>query len=176
VKTVLVTHPAPGHRPEYDRVFGVPIMFESDRNAILVDRSWEDRRIALQPRYVFGVLSGRAEALLKKLEMAKSTRGQVELHLMPILHTGEASMHRIATLMGVSRWTLARRLKAEDVTFEALLDDLRRTLALDYLSGRRVSVNQTAYLLGFSEPAAFSRAFKRWTGKNPRSVQTRDAS
>jgi AraC-like DNA-binding protein len=50
------------------------------------------------------------------------------------------------------------------VRFAAVLDGLRRQLALHYLHGRKASVNETAYLLGFSEPAAFSRAFKRWTG------------
>lgn len=43
-----------------------------------------------------------------------------------------------------------------------------RKLALDYLNGKKVSVNQTAYLVGFSDPTAFSRAFKRWPGSSPR--------
>jgi Helix-turn-helix domain len=76
---------------------------------------------------------------------------------MPILHTGEAGMDVIAGKLGVSRQTLFRRLKAEGVTFEKVLDELRHKLALHYLSGKKVSVNETAYLVGFSDPAAFSR-------------------
>ena len=86
---------------------------------------------------------------------------------MPILHTGDIGMDAIAAKMAVSRQTLFRRLKAEDVTFEKVLDELRHRLALHYLGGRKASVNETAYLVGFSDPAAFSRAFKRWTGKSP---------
>jgi AraC-like DNA-binding protein len=80
-------------------------------------------------------------------------------------------MGRVACHLGMSRQTLFRRLKVEGVTFELVLDDLRRTLALHYLGGQKVSVNETAYLVGFSEPAAFSRAFKRWTGSNPSEVR-----
>jgi AraC-like DNA-binding protein len=88
-----------------------------------------------------------------------------------VLHKGEVGMDGIAAALGVSRQTLFRRLKAEGVTFAAVLDDLRRRLALSYLAERRVSVNEAAYLTGFSEPAAFSRAFKRWTGASPSTVR-----
>ena len=73
----------------------------------------------------------------------------------------------VAGKLGLSRQTLFRRRKAEGTSFERLLDELRRQLALDYLAGGKVSVNETAYLVGFSDPAAFSRAFKRWTGSSP---------
>jgi AraC-like DNA-binding protein len=120
---------------------------------------------------VFGILSAHAEALLKSLQDSKTTRGRTESVLMPILHTGEASMDTVAAKLGVSRQTLFRRLKAEGVTYEKVLDELRHTMALHYLSGKKVSINETAYLVGFSEPAAFSRAFKRWTGSSPRTAR-----
>ena len=82
----------------------------------------------------------------------------------------------IAGKMGVSRQTLFRKLKAEGTSFEKVLDALRHKMALDYLSGKKVSVNETAYLVGFSEPAAFSRAFKRWTGVSPRNLREAEPS
>lgn len=173
-KAVRVTHPAPPWRDEYERIFGAPVTFEAGENAILVDPVWFTHRVQLQPRYVFGVLSEHADALLRSLESASTMRGRVESLLMPILHTGEANMNRIAGRLGVSRQTLFRRLKAEGVTFETVLDDLRHRLAVHYLRGRKVSVNETAYLVGFSDPAAFSRAFKRWTGASPRAMRLPD--
>ena len=171
VLEVNVTHPAPEYRGEYDRIFRCPVVFEAAWNAIRTDPALVNHRVQLQPKYVFGVLSERAEALLKELEQSKSARGKVELQLMPVLHTGESSMEAVATKMGLSRQTLFRRLKAEGVTFEKVLDDLRHRLALHYLSGKKASVNETGYLVGFSDPAAFSRAFKRWTGKSPREMR-----
>ena len=116
-------------------------------------------------------MSARADELLKSLERSKTTRGRVENLLVPVLHTGEATVEMIASKLGLSRQTLFRKLKAEGVTFEQVLDELRHQMALYYLNGKKASVNQTAYLLGFSEPAAFSRAFKRWTGSSPRTMQ-----
>ena len=173
LREVHVTHAAPAYRAEYDRIFQVPVVFESDKNALVMsgDESWLNQRIALQPRYLFGVLSERAELLLKELENSKSTRGRVESLLMPVLHTGDASMDRIAEKMGISRPTLFRKLREEGVSFEKVLDELRYKLAFSYLEGKRASVNETAYLVGFSEPAAFSRAFKRWTGSSPRAMR-----
>jgi AraC-like DNA-binding protein len=172
VKAVHVTHAEPAYRAEYDRIFQLPVVFDSDKNALLMtDDSWLTLKPPSPSRYIFGVLSERAQALLESLEKSTSTRGRVESLLMPILHTGDASMDLIAGRMGLSRQTLSRKLKAEGVTFEKLLDELRRTLALGYLSGKKVSVKETAYLVGFSEPAAFSRAFKRWTGSSPRAFR-----
>jgi AraC-like DNA-binding protein len=171
VEEVHVTHPAPAYRTEYDRIFRAPVVFGADWNALRIDPAWAAHKIALQPRYVFGVLSERAEALLKALATSKSTRGRVEALLLPMLHTGKASVAVISASMGMSRQTLFRRLKSEGVTFEKVLDALRRQMALHYLGGKKVSVNETAYLVGFSDPAAFSRAFKRWTGVSPRSAR-----
>jgi AraC-like DNA-binding protein len=69
--------------------------------------------------------------------------------------------------MGVTRQTLYRKLKAEGVSFETVLAELRCSMALHYLNARKTSVKETAYLVGFSDPAAFSRAFTRWTGHRP---------
>ena len=165
------THAQPGYLDEYERVFEAPLVFGSDRNAILIDEDFLAVKLGPSNRYVFGILSAHAEALLEGLEGSKSTRGRVETLLMPVLHTGDANMDGVAGKLGLSRQTLLRKLRAEGTTFAMVLDDLRHRLALHYLSGRKVSVNETAYLVGFSEPAAFSRAFKRWTGSSPRSAR-----
>ncbi len=175
VKAVHVTHAAPPHRAEYERIFQAPVVFGSDRNGLLINETLASQGVARLPRYVFGVLTEHADELLKSLESSKSVRGRVESLLMPVLHTGNASMDVVAGKLGISRQTLFRKLKAEGVTFASVLDELRHRMAADYLGARKVSVNETAYLVGFSEPAAFSRAFKRWTGSSPRTMRAAEA-
>lgn len=170
-RVIHFRHVAPSYRAEHKRVFAAPVVFESHWNAMLIDPEFLTLKQPPVNRYVFGVLSEKAEALLKSREASRTTRGRVESLIMPILHTGEASIERIATAMGLSRQSLYRQLKAEGVTFAEVLDALRRELAARFLGDRNVSVNETAYLLGFSDPASFSRAFKRWNGVSPRAAR-----
>jgi AraC-like DNA-binding protein len=166
-KAIRFTYAEPSYRAEYDRIFGVPLFFNSHMNAFLIDEAFLNLKLPRTNPYLSEILSARAEELLKSLVKSKTTRGRVETLIVPMLHTGKVSMDTIAGKLGLSRQTLFRKLKADGVTFEKLLDELRHQLALYYLNEKKVPVNETAYLLGFSEPAAFSRAFKRWTGSSP---------
>lgn len=170
---VQVTHPAPAYVAEYERIFKAPIHFNAPRNAVRLDEAVVEHRVAILPRYVFGVLTERADAQLQALETEGTTRSAVKRLLLPVLHTGDVSIETVAAKLGISRQTLWRNLKSEGVTFEQVHDELRRDMALDYLAARKVSVHETAYLVGFSDPAAFSRAFKRWTGMSPSEARKR---
>jgi len=167
-RAVHFRHAEPSYRAEYDRIFRAPIVFGSDCNALLVDPRFPQLKQPPVNRYVFGLLSERADVLLKRAQNARTVRGRVESLLMQRMHTGEVGIDAIAAQLAMSRGALYRKLKLEGVTFDRLLEELRQKLALHYLDGGKVSVSQTAYLLGFSDPAAFSRAFKRWTGSSPR--------
>ncbi|MGB3626946.1 MAG: AraC family transcriptional regulator [Henriciella sp.] len=162
-----VTHARPDYGDLYEELLGVPVRFSAGRNTMEIDPAYFSMSISTSPGYVFGTLSEHANALLKSLEASETLSSQVERRMMADLHTGDINMSAIARQMGMSRQTLYRQLKQEGTSFDALLDDLRKRLALDYLEGEKVSVNETAYLVGFSDPSAFSRAFKRWTGQSP---------
>lgn len=165
---VEVTHPEPSYAAVYQEVFRCPVTFRAEWNALRLHPDIASWTVAQNPRYVFGLLRVRAEDLLKQLAAAHTVRGQLEAVLLPDLHKGEVSAEAAAARLGFSRQTLFRKLRSEGATYASVLADLRFRLAVDYLRGGRVSVNETAYLLGFSDPAAFSRAFKRWAGASPK--------
>jgi AraC-like DNA-binding protein len=112
----------------------------------------------------------------KAVERGSKPRGgpfsrEVERHIEPLLASGPIRVEQVARELGYSRQTLYRRLKEEGVTFERLLDGLRRRLAMRLVGEQGLPVKEAAWRLGFSDPAAFSRAFKRWTGTSPRKMR-----
>ena len=115
-------------------------------------------------------LGGLARAFVAAIERPSVFRREVEGRIEARLASGAVGIDQVAADLGLSRQTLYRRLKDEGATFEQLLDRLRHKLALRYLREERLSVKATSYQLGFSDPAAFSRAFKRWTGSPPRAM------
>src|SRR5713101_4653959 len=112
-KAIRFTHAEPSYRAEYDRIFGVPLFFESHMNGFLIDEALLNLKLPRTNPYLSEILSARADELLKSLENSKTSRGRVENLLIPILRTGEASMDMIAVKLGLSRQTLFRKLKAE---------------------------------------------------------------
>ena len=122
-------------------------------------------------RDLFAVLGEMVQAFAAPRPEARCFRQEVEGAIEPLLAGGQVGIDRVARELGMSRQTLYRRLKSEGVTFEDILDARRRQLAIGYLKFDRFSVKAVAYKLGFSDPAAFSRAFKRWTGQSPSTVR-----
>ena len=164
---IEVTHPAPGHADRYKEILQCDVTFDAPRNALQMDPVWLTTEWDVDQSYVFGIFTEKADALLAELEAEDSIRARIESLLLPLLHTGELSADSVAEALGMSRQTLYRRLKDEGVTFANVVDDLRLRMATDYLNARKVSVNETAYLVGFSEASSFVRAFRRWTGQTP---------
>ena len=171
VTEVHVTHAAPAYRGEYARIFRVPVRFSSERNALVTDARLLGQlatTFASTSPAISEVLKVHAEALLQRLDASTTVRARVEALLGERLPTGDVGIESVSRELGLSRQTLFRRLKAEGVTFEQVLDHLRRTRAVLLLEELGASVRHTAHQVGFSDPAAFSRAFKRWTGESPR--------
>ena len=163
VSEVRVTHAAPEHSPEYERVLGVPVIFSSEQNALKLETlDWLAVPNPAASAYVATVLRRHGVALVARLDEARSLRATVEALVEGQLEKGTPSQGAIAGQLGLTTTTLYRRLKAEEVTFAGCVDAVRSRLARDYLLARKLSVTETTYRLGFSSTSAFARARKRW--------------
>jgi len=98
-------------------------------------------------------------------------RVAVENAIVPLLPHGKVRASEIASRLGLSQRTSARRLASEGLTFSEILIGLRRDLARRYLSDPSLSISRIAWLLGYQEVSAFTHAFKHWTGQTPREAR-----
>ena len=92
---------------------------------------------------------------------------QVKTKLIEQLPHGDVTEDDVASAIHMSRRSLQRKLKAQGASYKELLDGTRSDLAKEYIRNSRLSINEITYMLGFSEPSNFTRAFKRWTGHSP---------
>ncbi|WP_254413254.1 AraC family transcriptional regulator [Dyadobacter diqingensis] len=114
------------------------------------------------------------KSLLEKVNTKKSEQitnntfqSRIYNHLLSNAYLGLVSLEEIAANFNISPRTLQRKLKEEGISYQELADDVRKSLALHYLSSGNYYVKEISYMLGYNELSAFSRAFKRWTGTTP---------
>ncbi|MUZ75577.1 helix-turn-helix domain-containing protein [Agrobacterium vitis] len=159
-------YPAPAHTEAYQRVFGCPIRFGQLENAFIYDAAWYK-----QPLLTSDPLSHRQLLEFMAYNRARSREAaeiieSVERVLRQKLHS-RTHISKVARALGMSERTLRRRLAESGVSFQSLLDDLRKNRTLELLGNRNMSVEQIAFAVGFSDPHNFRRAFRRWTGTTP---------
>jgi AraC-like DNA-binding protein len=108
---------------------------------------------------------------LADLDDRASTRERVRSALLELIPAGRTSLADAAQKLASSTRTLQRRLGEEGTSFQDILDATRKDLALHYLQRTSYSASEIAFLLGFSEPSSFFRAFHGWTGETPERVR-----
>lgn len=170
---VQLERPQPEQPERWESLLSSRVEFDSGRSCL----GWY-RSDIMEPLITGDPQLARAndEQTLAYLDsfMAQSTSRDVVDKIVEHLPDGPPNQQQIAEALHVSNRTLQRKLKDEGTSFMDLLQDTRLQLARKYLRHPNRSVVETAYLLGFSEPSTFSRAFKRWTGTAP--ADFRDSS
>jgi AraC-like DNA-binding protein len=162
--------PEPECAAAFYGLFQSPITFGTLRDSIAFDREVAERPLPTANRVLAHTNDQVVEDYLAHVT-ASTFADQVRSRLIDLLPSGRFAEADLADSLNMSTRTLQRRLAEEGTAFKVLLDEARRELALRYIGKRRLSIKETSYLLGFSEPGNFSRAFKRWTGQTPSSYQ-----
>ncbi|MBE7452083.1 MAG: AraC family transcriptional regulator [Kofleriaceae bacterium] len=170
---VSFRHPAPTDVALHARVFGVAPCFAAGDDALELDAAELDTPCPGADPALWRIVERHAEVLLAARPAPAQLTARVRHHLTAVLADGGATLVATAAHLRLSERSLQRRLAGEGATFEALLDELRRELASRYLGDRALAIGEVAYLLGYSEPSAFHRAFKRWTGTTPADARRR---
>ena len=150
----------------YEHFFGCPVRFGAAENFFVLSRDDADALLPSSNKQlatVFDSMLGAELALHDKSDVIARCRAAVLEHLT----SGEVSEEETAKLLHMSPRTLQRKLAEASLTYQQLVDATRRDLALRYVVDAGRSISDITFSLGFSQPSAFTRAFKRWTGSSP---------
>jgi AraC-like DNA-binding protein len=164
---IEIEYPKPAHAEAFEEYFGCPVLFEQKRNALFLKRHHQQQRLKESCESTFTKLRELCEQEKLKRTAGSTTADQVVDLISANLSGTPSDIEAIARKLGIAGWTLRRRLAKEGLKFQTLLDDTRNALAQTYVRDTEHNFTEIAFLLGFSSPSAFQRAFKRWTGMSP---------
>jgi AraC-like DNA-binding protein len=150
----------------YRASFNGEVRFGARHTELVFPRRLLDAPLASADANLLAVLLKTAEDKRSQPSPRLPLTDQVRRALREALSRDDAQLDAVARRLGLTARSLQRRLKDEGTAFQAVRDEMRRELADLYL-GRGMSIAEISFLLGFSEPSAFFRAFKRWTGLTP---------
>lgn len=162
---VQFAHRSPADRRPYRRFFKAPLRFDSDQTALSFPSTWLARRVS-------GANPETRRALRHGITVALSQQGldlptKVRRALFALIVQHDVSVEGVATMLGMHRRTLNRRLVDQGTTIARILSDVRFQLARQLLSDTALPFVEIAAALNYSDASAFARAFRTWTGTTP---------
>lgn len=150
----------------YGEYFRCPVEFDAAANTVVLATDVADQRLPSgnpQLAQVHDQIIVRYIATLDRSDIVQRAKAVI----LDRLQAGAVSDDEVADALHVSVRTLQRKLSDAETSYRELVDSTRRELAQAYIRDRTVSLSELAFMLGFSDASAFSRAYKRWTGQTP---------
>ena len=169
---ISLTRPRPPCYERFEEFFQSPVEFAAEQNILYLDM-----QMLLEP------LPGASPELerandqvvidyLSRFDQERLSM-QVRSRLIELLPGGQPTQKEVAGSLHLSVRNLQRKLRSEGISFKQLLDETRKELAAQYIRDTHRRIGEITYLLGFSEPSNFTRAFRRWTGESPNEFRHR---
>lgn len=168
------------HRPDdpaaFERTLRVPVRCEAGWNGVSYPRAVWSLPLPRRDRVLRSLLEKQAAESERAHSASGGLVGEVTRLLLARVEGGDVRIESVAKSLATTPRTLQRRLALEGTSFQTLVEGARRAAAEGYLTGSALSAGEIAYLLGYSEPAAFHRAFRRWNGVTPREFREHAAN
>ena len=163
---ITLSHADFGLAKRYRDVFGCEVQFGARRDSMRIDNKTFHKPSEYGNPELAREIDKISEHYLRKLD-SPTTSVRVQHLIQQGLPSGQLSQDEIAKRLNRSISSLRRDLQNEGTSYKSLLEETRETLAKAYIEDGRHSLAEVAYLLGFSDQANFTRAFRRWTGSSP---------
>lgn len=172
-ETVWFEHPRPMDAEQHEAAFGAPACFSQPANALVFRPEVLERPMPRRDPKMTAMMRACLEALGSKADDFEPLTDRVRMAVRTRLPDGWPSLEAIGEDLRLSPASIRRELARIGLTYKGLVQAVRRELALSYLRQRHLPLSEIAFLLGYSELSAFSRAVRRWTGRSPKSVRNR---
>jgi AraC-like DNA-binding protein len=170
---VSFAHASSSNRRELERFFGCHVDFVASIDQLAFSNETLALSLVTEDRHLLEALQPICDEAAKQRSTAEGTlRASVEDAVQRLLPHGKAQRATVAKKLAMSTRTLARKLADEGTTYEEVVDQLRQSLALQYIKERSVSLSQIAWLLGYEGSSSFNDAFLRWTGHSPSAARS----
>ena len=159
------THRVPRNLGPFRDFFRTRLRFDAEHSGAYFDTSWLDRPIADADPELHRVLQKQVEQL--EARYAEDFPAQVQHMILTSLPTGQSNADQIAALFSIHPRTLGRRLQQYDTSFRELADEARYEFSRQLLSDSGMNLGEISEIIGYSDASAFTKAFRRWSGKTP---------
>jgi AraC-like DNA-binding protein len=170
VRATLSFAPPP-HVHLYEQFLDCPVFFNEDSCELHFDADILDKPTQLAHKLTSTLMQDTCERLIGQAKTSVGLTGQIYQILMA--SPGQLpAMEQIATMLEMNERTMRRKLVAEGTSFGDIVDNVRSSLATEYLRTTKMTIEDIAALVGFSDATNFRRAFRRWTGKGPREFRS----
>jgi AraC-like DNA-binding protein len=163
---ILRRGPEPAHFHRFRDAIPLPVEFNADDDAIMIPSHELDRAVRSSNEQLAASSAAQCEAALNELTRDSGFASRVR-RVIETSHPFPPKLARVAGTLFVSERTLKRRLQAEEISFQTLVDEVRLQRARELLANTSMNLGQIADTLGYADAANFTRAFKRWTGRSP---------
>ncbi|MBO9703498.1 MAG: AraC family transcriptional regulator [Sporocytophaga sp.] len=168
VSEVQFEYKQPNDLSIYKAVFGTDdLYFNAGEYSILFPASYLNKPIPLANPSLFPLFEKHLDKYLAQIQQSDTMSYKVRQEILKLLKGEEPKLIMVARSLGVGERSVQLKLSEEGTSFRELLEDVRKELAIAHLKDNKSSTTDISFLLGFSEPSAFSRSFKKWTGQSP---------
>jgi AraC-like DNA-binding protein len=164
-------HPRPEAWREHERAFGAPVFFSQPTNALILKPDVMTTPMPHRDARLTAAMRQCLQQLSERTDLRVSVTDRVRVAIRSRLPEGFPALDDIAAELRLSVGVVQRELHREGLSYRTLVEMTRRDLALSYVQQRQLPFSEIAFLLGYSELSAFSRAVHRWTGQSPRALR-----